>query len=140
MKDRGKLQRSLERMKDQLTMGIKPDKSSPGAAIEMSDKDKQRLSNEIKALTDRLNGVKKKVNKEIVVEGPKWYIDIFTVKYGWSKKERGKKKKMKTKRVKQTSFVKSVTSRPGLLQRYKEGLEGISPKHHIFKLRRDEIS
>lgn len=138
-----KLQNSLERMQKQLLSGMKPEKQT-GMLIEMMVQDKNRLNQEIQSLTNRINGTKKKKCKKTFVAEEKenpWVIDIFSIKYGYqnkaakkaAKKSRGSRKKMK--RVKTVTLVKSVVAIQGYLQKYKDGLMGISPKNHIFKMR-----
>lgn len=142
-----KLQNSLERMQNQLLLGVKPEKingKTTGIAVKMTDQDLKRLKSEIKLLSDRIAGVKKvkavKSTGEAIEKANPWVIDIYSVKYGYASKaakkaSKGKSKKTKMKRVKSISLVKTVTSQPGMLQRYKDGLMGISPKNHVFKMR-----
>lgn len=139
MKDRGKLSRSLERMMAQLESGMKPDKQT-NELVKMSDKDKQRLANEIETLTNRLNGVKK-VKTVKVQEDNNWHIEIYSVTYSKLKSSEAKKLRKKgksTKAVKKQrrslTLVKTVKNRPGLISSYKYGMEDQKPKNHIFKL------
>lgn len=138
---------SLERMQNQLLSSMKPEKQT-GNLIEMTVADKKRLQQEIQTLTNRINGVKKSKiqvkSTEIVEQKNTWVIDIYAIKYGYqnkaakkaAKKSSGSRKKMK--RVKQMSLVKTVVLVPGSLQKYKDGLMGISPKNHVFKTRNTE--
>ena len=137
-------------MQNQLLLGTKPEKQT-GNIIEMSKEDKSRLQREIISLQNRINGVKKskakvKNSTEIVEQKNTWVIDIYSVKYGYqnkaakkaAKKSSGSRKKMK--RVKKMTLVKSVVAIPGYLQKYKDGLMGISPKNHVFKMRNTEVN
>jgi len=146
-----KLQNSLERMQNQLLLGSRPEKQNGKTTnnlVLMTEQDKKRLQKEITSLTNRINGVKKKtIKKENAVEEKvnPWVIDIFSIKYGYqnkaakkiAKKSRGSRKKMK--RVKTMTLVKTVVLQKGLLQKYKDGLMGISPKNHVFKTRNTEL-
>lgn len=116
--------------------------------VPVENKDiKDRISNEMKILTDRMNGVKKALKKQPEpgknISKDKWLIDIYTVNYGYvknsvrRKKENKGKSKKKMKKVKTTTFVKTVINQPGMIQSFKEGRMGLSPKTHVFKLRQD---
>jgi hypothetical protein len=109
---------------------------------------KERLKAHIAETIDALNGVKKvkksKTTGEIVdksYEGE--FIEIYRVSYGYVRRTERKKlkgkgqstKKLKTKRQKTLTLLRTVANRPGLLQRFREGKEGISPKHHTFSLK-----
>ena len=58
-----KLQNSLERMQNQLLLGSRPEKQNGKTTnnlVLMTEQDKKRLVKEIKLLSDRINGVKKR--------------------------------------------------------------------------------
>lgn len=106
-------------------------------------KDQKRYVQEILNIKANLDG-----NKKVKVVSPsekpddKWVIDIFSIKYGYVKqsqrrKNKGKSKK-KMKRVKTSSLVKTVSNHPGLLDSYREGRMGMSPKTHTFRMRKIE--
>lgn len=77
-------------------------------------------------------------------KGDKWFIDIYTVTYGYVKRsERRKNKGKSTKKLKKkktVSFLKSVVAQEGMITAMKEGRSGLSPKTHVFKLRREELN
>lgn len=114
------------------------------AKVEKSDREKK----EIGILTDRLAGKRKikrmKVNAEgqLVAEKDKYYLDIMTVsfskvKHSDRRKNKGKsRKKMRNKKT--VTLLKSVILQPGMLQSYREGRMGLSPKTHSFRIRKHE--
>lgn len=141
---------ALERMQKQLLSGVKPEKQNGQTfknLVPMTSSDKERLSNEIAILQDRINGIKhKKVTAktvEVAKNQKRYVIECYSVRYGFVKKAdkratKGKSKstKMKSKRVKTLTLVKSVDCHSkDLLSRYKDGLMGMSPKLHVFKLK-----
>lgn len=109
----------------------------------MSEEDRKRITREL----DRLLNPKAKTQSK-TTEGPvktpeRWYLDIYSVKYGYMKnserrKNKGKKRKA-MKRVKTVSLLKSVVAQDGMVTAYKEGRMGLSPKTHAFKLRKEEL-
>jgi len=132
-----------DRLEKQLVANTKTTKEG---VIELTPTDITRIKNELKALQFYLEGKKKA--KTVVVDGKeqpkgdKWFIDIYSismskVKHSERRKNKGKsRKKMRNTRTK--SFLKSVTVQPGLIQAYREGRMGISPKSHSFSLRKEE--
>jgi hypothetical protein len=144
--------KALSRLELQLTSGIKVttdyDPEVKGyLTLALTDQDRERIKSEVKHLHDYLNGVKK-VKKKKAAEAQsdkndKWIIDIYTVTYGYVKNSERRKKankgksKKKMKKVKTVSLIKSITAQPGMVRNYTEGRMGLSPKSHIFKLRRD---
>lgn len=104
-----------------------------------------RMEKEINILKDRLAGKdKKKATKEGVPlqEKERWFIDIYAIHLAYVKnserrKNKGKSRK-KLKKVRNTSFVKSVVAQPGMIQNYRDGKMGISPKFHSFRMRKEE--
>ena len=107
----------------------------------------ERSKKEISTIEDRLSGKVMKVNEKgiLVKEQPKerWFIDIFTIHMGYVKnserrKNKGKSRK-KMKKTRTTTFLKSVVSQPGMIQQFKDGKMGISPKSHSFRFRKEEI-
>lgn len=109
--------------------------------------DLTRMEKEAKILSDILSGKKKTVvneKGELVKEESKekWYIDIYQIHLGYVKnserrKNKGKSRK-KMKKVRSTSFVRSVIMQPGMMQAYRDGKMGISPKNHSFRARKEE--
>lgn len=108
------------------------------------------IKSEISTLTDILSGKKKiKVDEKgelKVVEKPKerYFMDIYSIHLGYIKnserrKNKGKSRK-KMKKMKGKSFVKSVVLQPGMVQQFREGRMGISPKSHTITIRKEEIS
>lgn len=73
----------------------------------------------------------------------RWFIDIYTLKYAATNRAARKKSKGKSRKkgriVRSTSFLKSVVAQPGMISAYKDGKMGMSPKTHIFKMRKEEI-
>lgn len=148
---------ALERLEKQLQSGVKwnyiPDDQGVGfehVSYPLSDKDIKRIKAEIQTLKASLQGIKKTrisktTSEPVEVKKNTWVIDIFSIKYGYenkaAKKQAGKTKgsRKKMKRVKKMTLVKSVSMIPGVLQKYKDGLMGISPKQHVFKARNTEV-
>lgn len=106
---------------------------------------KQRIQKEVNILHDRINNIKrpKKAKADgTQPAGDRYFIDIFQINLAYVKnserrKNKGKSKK-KLKKQRSTVFVKSVVSQPGMMQRYRDGLMGVSPKNHSFRFRKDE--
>lgn len=147
---------ALERLEKQLQSGMKstfdilPDGTKWQCQAILTEKDIKRIKSEIQTLKLSLQGIKKtRISKTtfepVEVKKNTWVIDIFSIKYGYESKAarkqagktRGSRKKMK--RVKRMTLVKSVSMIPGVLQKYKDGLMGISPKQHVFKARNTEV-
>jgi hypothetical protein len=110
--------------------------------IPLTDKDIARIEAELQQLLNPK--IKQKLKPGTAEIADKWYIDVYTIKYGYIKnserrKNKGKSRK-KMKRVKTVSFIKSMIAQPGMIQAFKEGRMGLSPKHHTFKLRREDPS
>jgi len=143
---RARRERVIERLKAQLKSKEKTVKSGKEP---LTDKDKERINKEIRSIEDILSGVRgKKVvsDKGEVVEAPKekWFIDIYAIHMSYSKnsdrrKNKGKSRK-KMRKVRSTSFVKSVVAQPGMIQSYRDGKMGVSPKLHSFRMRKEEPS
>lgn len=107
----------------------------------LSDENKARIEKELNNLLNP-KAKKAEVNPVTKQVEDRWFIDIYTIKYGYMKnserrKNKGKSKK-KMRRVKTVSFIKSIIAQPGMIQSFKEGKMGISPKSHTFKMRKDE--
>lgn len=147
-------ERAKERLKAQLEKGTKTEKVSQltlattGAnQIPLTKEDITRIKKELVALDGKprkKGATKKKQEGEVTEEKDKWFIDIYSISMSYvrnseRRKNKGKSKK-KMKKVKNTAFVKSVVARPGLITQYKDGKMGISPKTHVFKMRKEEIS
>lgn len=122
-------------------------KNREGVSWTTKEKRLPELEREIKTLQDRLAGIKKSVPKSgaktEVRDELRWFIDIYSVSYGYTKRStrrqnKGKSRK-KIKRAKTITFLKSVIFQPGMMDAYKEGRMGISPKQHVFKARKEEI-
>lgn len=113
--------------------------------VPLTEHDETRIKIELKSLRDYLAGIKKKkILKKAEAEASKedrWYIDIYSISMSSIKRSERKKNKGKSrkalKQVRSTSFLKSVVAQPGMIQNYKEGRMGLSPKSHVFKMRRD---
>lgn len=128
-----------ERLEAQLVSGVKQVKD---VKEPLTEKDITRIKNEIKVLSG--DGKKPKVDKkgEIIETKERWFIDIYHISFSYIKnserrKNKGKSRK-KTKKVKTRSLVKSVVMQPNLMQAYREGRMGISPKNHSFSARKEE--
>ena len=146
-------QGTLRRLHEQLNSGVKPvynEETSEWNKQILSEEDKLRITEEIRLLDYYLNGGKKArpqaSSGDIVEEKEKvrYFIDISSVSHGYvrrsvRKKNKGKSTK-KLKAQKSVTFIRSVVARPGDILAYKEGRMGLSPKNHIFKIRREEIS
>jgi len=148
-----KLRNSLERLKTQLLLGTKKVKvngKTTDAETPLTNADITRIKYEIDILSQRLSGttitrlknqrkVKDSDIKEIKVNTK--VIDIYSVTYGYgnkaAKKAAGKSrgKRIKMKKIKRMGFVKSVQMLDGILDKYRQGKMGLSPKHHVFKTR-----
>lgn len=134
----------LKRLKKQLVGGVKVVKD---VEIPLEPRDKERIKKEISILNDRLAGKKKGVKelpKGAAPEAPKqkWFIDIYQIHLGYVKnserrKNKGKSRK-KMRKTRNVTFVKSVIMQEGMMQAYREGRMGISPKNHSFRARREE--
>lgn len=106
-----------------------------------------RMKREANTLSDILSGKKKeKVDDKgkTVIEAPKdkWFIDTYAIHLGYVKnsdrrKNKGKSRK-KMRKTRSTTFVKSVVMQPGMMQAYREGRMGISPRQHSFRARKEE--
>lgn len=150
-----RLEKSLPTLKKDRENVIKQMKGDALQAVfanELPDilqKNIDRVEEEILSLKDKLSGKKKMVVNEkgnLVVEVPKerWFIDIYTIHLGYIKnserrKNKGKSRK-KMKKIKTTSFVKSMVAQPGMIQSFREGRMGVSPKSHTFRLRKEELT
>lgn len=145
-KKQGRRATSLERLEAQLLSGVKTKKQGEDP-IPLSDEDKIRIKKEIATIKERLAGNKKvKKSPTQVVENTsqkeKWVIDIHSVHMAYTKrserrKNKGKSRK-KMKKVRNVSFVKSIDNKPGLIQAFRDGRMGLSPKTHSFRLRKIE--
>lgn len=151
-KKQARRENALSRLKAQLASGVKPLESArlqAGDRVmqELLPQDSKRILKEIITLEDRLSGKRKQQPKKSPTEvatreDDKWLIDIYSVKYGYVKqaerrKNKGKSKK-KMKKVKSVSLLKSVKAHPGDILAYREGKRGLSPKDHVFKMRKEE--
>jgi hypothetical protein len=110
--------------------------------IDLTDKDKIRIKQELNNILNPKS--KKKVVAGVQQSTDRWFIDIFAIKYGYVKnserrKNKGKSKK-KLKRVKSSSFLKSIVAQPGMITALKEGRMGMSPKSHMFRLRKEDLT
>jgi len=107
----------------------------------------ERINNEKTVLEDRLSGKKKVVvikdeKTGAVVPKQRWFIDIYSVHMSYVKnserrKNKGKSKK-KLKKVKSTSLIRSIIFQEGMIDSFRQGRMGISPKTHTFRIRREE--
>ncbi len=107
-----------------------------------------RIKTELGLLLHYLSGGKKK-KKQTIVDGverveDRWYIDIFRISYSKVKRSERRKNKGKSRKklrtLKSVSFVKTVVLQPGMMQAYRDGRMGISPREHSFRTRKDEPS
>jgi len=140
-----RMKRAKSRLESQLLTGVK----SKGDIqdIPLTEKDKERIKEEITTIDDKLNNRKKakvdnKGNTVIEVAKDKWFIDIYQIHLAYVKnserrKLKGKSRK-KLRKTRSTTFVKSVVMQPGMMQAYRDGKMGISPKNHSFRARKDE--
>ena len=128
--------RVIAYLENQLKTGIGYD----GTAL--IDKDKARIIRELDNL--QKNPGKKKGGKKVEQSKDKWFIDIYTVQYGYVKHSDRRKNKGKSrkglKKTKNVSFIRSIVAQDGMITAYKDGRMGVSPKSHIFKLRKEEPS
>jgi hypothetical protein len=141
-KKQARRERAKERLTAQLASGVKTTKEGTQP---LTDQDRKRIKKELEVLAT--DGKKKKPTpgkdgREEKQE--KWFIDIYSINYGYIKnserrKNKGKSRK-KMKKVKTMSLVKSVVAQPGMITSYKDGRMGLSPKFHAFKLRKEEPS
>lgn len=106
----------------------------------------KRVEFELARISFYLGGGKKNKRKIVVngevVQGDRWYIDIYRISYAKVKRSERRKNKGKSRKklrtVKTLSFVKSVVLQPGMLSNFREGRMGISPREHTFRTRKDE--
>lgn len=136
-----------DRLEAQLLSGVKRTKEGD---VALSESDVKRIKAEIASLSDYLSG-KKKTSKTVNQTDPKdnkpkekWFIDIYAINLGTTRhsdrrKNKGKSRK-KLRKTRSTTWVKTVTLQPGLVQAYREGRMGISPRSHSFRLRKEEPS
>lgn len=151
---KGRQQRALDRLKESIKKveaeikknGIsKKGPDNPESAKLL--KSLERMHNEELILEDRLSGKKKQntvKNKETGEVTPKlrYFVDIYSIHLGYVKnsdrrKNKGKSRK-KMRKVKNTTFVRSVVFQPGMVESFREGRMGVSPKTHTFRVRREE--
>lgn len=132
------------KMASNSTYGLKGEKPDP-QLVAVEQKKLERIKKEMTVLKERLEGKKKKkIDKEgaPVQEKERWFIDIHAIHLSYVKnserrKNKGKSRK-KLKKVRTTAFVKSVVAQPGMIQNYREGKMGISPRTHSFRMRKEE--
>lgn len=143
---------TLKKDRENIIKQMKGDALQAVFANELPDilqKNIDRVEGEILSLKDKLSGKKKMVVNEkgnLVVEVPKerWFIDIYAIHLGYIKnserrKNKGKSRK-KMKKMKTKSFVKSIVAQKGMIEAFKEGRMGISPKTHTFTMRKEELT
>lgn len=129
--------RVISYLENQVKKGIKFN------GLRLNEKDRKRIEEELQNLRNSLENKKKKAkaggdNKQ----KDKWFIDIYSVQYGYVKRSDRRKNKGKSrkglKKTKNVSLLKTVVAQDGMITAYKEGRMGLSPKTHAFKLRKDE--
>lgn len=136
-----------DRLEAQLLSGVKRTKEGD---VPLTESDVKRIKAEIQSLSDYLSGKKKtskatnQPDQKDAKPKEKWFIDIYQINFGSTKhserrKNKGKSRK-KIKKTRSTTWVKTVTLQPGLVQQYREGKMGISPRNHSFRLRKEEPS
>ena len=151
----GRRQRALKRLEQSIKFGYRParpgeeDQVVKGKGVPYTDKQKETMKKELETLTDRLSGIKKKrevKNEQTgeVIKKDRWFIDIYhihmsSVKRSDRKKNKGKSRK-KMRSVRSRTFVKSVVFQEGMMQSFRDGKMGISPKNHSFVARKEELS
>lgn len=107
-----------------------------------------RMKREEQILVDRLAGKKKvvvtKEGETVPVEKERWFIEIYSINLGYVKRTERKKNKGKSRKkmrkVKSVTFVKRVVAQPGMIQNFRDGKMGISPKSHTFRMIKEEPS
>lgn len=140
-----KRMRAKELLIKQLEVGIKPITHSNLNERPYTPQEREEKEKQIKILEQRLAGVKRKKTKTTIkrIEEDEWVIEIYSVKFGYIKNSERRKNKGKSgkkmKKVKTLSLTQTVKNRPGLILQYKNGLMGVSPKNHVFKLVKKEV-
>lgn len=152
----------IERLENQLQSGVKREKingKTTDVLIPLTVKDVDRINKEISTIESYLAGnytkaskqKRKQVTANEVVEEENtrykdWIIEIYSVKFGFEKKadrknskgSKGSRRKMKKKKT--LNFIRSVAMRKGLMRKFRDGLMGISPKNHVFKLKNTKLN
>lgn len=136
---------ALKRLNEQLSSGVKTNKD--GEQEKFTELDRDRMLKEAETLQQRLSGVRKnkkqKGSTEVESkEKDRWVIDIFAISMGYVKnserrKNKGKSKK-KMRKVKNSTHVKTIDAKPGVILLYRDGKMGISPRTHTFRMRKIE--
>lgn len=141
----GKRKKALDRLVVQLESGKKMVKDT---IQPLTPADVSRIKQEITNLEHYLSGKKKPRKRKLKEgeieqpQGDKYWIEIFSISFSTIKrsdrrKNKGKsRKKMRIQRS--VTFVKKVVMQPGLLQKYRQGIMGISPRNHSFRVKKDE--
>ncbi len=133
--------RAKQLLVQQIELGIKPISKKNPVERPYTEREIQEKKDQIEILNARLNGEKrfsKNKKQQEVREEENWVIEIYKINFGYVKNsERRKLKggsKKKLKKVKTMTLHQTVKNRPGLINQYKAGLMGISPKTHAFKM------
>lgn len=139
-----------ERVASRLTAQLKSGTKTVGTEqVSLTIGDITRIKKELGLVNSYLSGKKRvrrvKKGQAMVSADNKdrWFLDIFKLHYGYTKrserrKNKGKSRK-KMKKVKTVTFVKSVILQPGMMAAYRDGKMGISPREHSFRARKEEI-
>lgn len=130
----------------QISLNIKPVSDKNLRERPLTQEEVEQKRQWISILDKKLNGTYTKTKKTKTKQGQEgedgYLIEIYTVKYGYIKNSQRRKlkgqSKKKLKKVKTLSLIQTVKSRPGLITMYKTGLMGLSPKSHVFKVRKIE--
>lgn len=130
-------------LENQLIIGVK---NTSERQLPLTKEDVARIKTEVATLVRRLAGEKKKkIKKQLKNEEKqedKWFIDIFAISFSRTKRSDRRKNKgasrKKMRKTRTTTFVKSVVFHAGMMQAYREGRMGISPRYHSFRLRKEE--
>lgn len=138
---------ALQNMQKRIDTGFRhlslPHRIGPSLTKEEKDSIKYEMTVVSAAIGRKKKGRKKQTGEQGQEQtGDKYWIEIFSIHYSKIKhsdrrKNKGKsRKKLRVKKAK--TFLKKVVLQPGLLQRYRDGVMGLSPKTHSFSIRRDE--
>jgi hypothetical protein len=136
-----------------LKRGTKPVSKNNLVEREYTKEEIAEMQSQIEVLKRRINGesisktktpkIRSSKSKDVDSENydDGYVIKIYSVKFGFvnkaaKKQTKGKSKavKKKMKKEKNDVLVQTVKNRPGLINRYKSGLMGYSPKNHTFKM------
>lgn len=116
--------------------------------VPLTSSDVTRIKTDITNTKNNIGKTERKQSRKrsglLTESKEKWFIDIYSVSYGYVKNsERRKNKGKSTKKLrkrKTVGFVRSVVAQEGMITAMKEGRMGVSPKTHVFKMRKEEVN